>query len=163
MTGIVNCWCLNQARGTERMRFLLRWLILTIAIIFASYFLEGIRVEDFFSAFFAAALLGLLNVFFRPVLIILTLPINILSLGLFTFIINALLLKMVSGVVSGFDVIGFWAAIFGSLIISIISGLLNSFVKGGDQIHFRTYKRNGGRRDKGNYIDLEEKDDSKWE
>jgi putative membrane protein len=120
-------------------------------------------VEDFFSAFFAAALLGLLNVFFRPVLIILTLPINILSLGLFTFIINALLLKMVSGVVSGFDVIGFWAAIFGSLIISIISGLLNSFVKGGDQIHFRTYKKHGGGRDKGNYIDLEEKDDSKWE
>jgi putative membrane protein len=145
------------------MRFLLRWLILTVAIIFASYFLEGIRVEDFFSAFFAAALLGLLNVFFRPVLIILTLPINILSLGLFTFIINALLLKMVSGVVSGFDVIGFWAAIFGSLIISIISGLLNSFVKGGDQLHFRTYKRHEGRGDRGKYIDLEEKDDSKWE
>ncbi|MEA3470388.1 MAG: phage holin family protein [Thermodesulfobacteriota bacterium] len=145
------------------MRFLLRWLILTVSIISASYFLEGIRVEDFFSAFFAAALLGLLNVFFRPVLIILTLPINILSLGLFTFIINALLLKMVSGVVSGFDVIGFWAAVFGSLIISIISGLLNSFVKSGDSIHIKTYTKHEGNKSKGNYIDLEEKDDSKWE
>ena len=56
-----------------------------------------------------------------------------------------------------------FARLFGSLIISIISGLLNSFVKGGDQIHFRTYKRQGGGRDKNNYIDLEEKDDSKWE
>ena len=76
------------------MRFLLRWFILTIAIIFASYLLEGIRVDDFLSAFLAAAFLGLLNIFFRPVLLILTLPINILSLGLFTFVINAILLKM---------------------------------------------------------------------
>jgi putative membrane protein len=79
------------------MGFLIRWLILTIAIIVASYLLEGIHISGFFSAFFAAAALGILNALFRPILILLTLPINIMTLGLFTFIINALMLKMASG------------------------------------------------------------------
>ena len=107
---------------------IIRWLIQTLAIVLTAYLLEGIRVMDFTSALLAAAFLGVLNAFFRPILIILTLPINILSLGLFTFIINALLLMMVSGVVSGFEVRGFWSAVFGSLIISIVSWLLSSFI-----------------------------------
>jgi putative membrane protein len=106
----------------------LRWLILTGAIIIASYLLDGIRVSSFFSAFFAAAMLGLLNAFFRPIVIILTLPINILSFGLFTFLINALMLKMASGVIPGFDVSGFWSALFGSLLISLVSWVLSSFI-----------------------------------
>lgn len=110
------------------MGLLIRWLILTTAIIIASYMLEGIEVKGFFSAFFAAAALGILNSFFRPILIILTLPINILTLGLLTFLINALLLKMASGIIPGFEVRGFWTAIFGSLIISAVSWLLNSFI-----------------------------------
>ena len=72
---------------------LIRWLCLTGAILFTAYVVEGISVTNFFSALFAAAALGVLNLFFRPILLILTLPINILSLGLFTFIINALMLK----------------------------------------------------------------------
>ncbi|MFP4036968.1 MAG: phage holin family protein, partial [Desulfobacteraceae bacterium] len=76
---------------------LIRWLILTAAITLASYVIDGIEVSGFFSALAAAAILGILNAFFRPILIILTLPINILSLGLFTFVINAVLLKMASG------------------------------------------------------------------
>ena len=84
------------------MGLLVRWLVLTAAIIIASYLIGGIEVNGFFSAFFAAAILGVLNVFFRPILLILTLPINILTLGFFTFIINAVLLKMASGVISGF-------------------------------------------------------------
>ena len=106
----------------------LRWLILTGAIIIASYLLDGIRVSSFFSAFFAAAMLGLLNAFFRPIVIILTLPINILSFGLFTFLINAFMLKMASGVIPGFDVSGFWSALFGSLLISLVSWVLSSFI-----------------------------------
>lgn len=106
----------------------IRWLILTAAIMFASYVMDGIQVKGFFSALFAAAVLGILNAFFRPILIVLTLPINILSLGLFTFIINAVLLKMASGVISGFEVYGFWSAVFGSLLISIVSWILNSFI-----------------------------------
>jgi putative membrane protein len=110
------------------MGLLIRWLVLTAAIILASYLLDGIEVKSFFTAFFAAAVLGILNALFRPVLIILTLPINILSLGLFTFLINALMLKMASGIIPGFEVHGFWTAIFGSLIISAVSWLLNAFI-----------------------------------
>ena len=107
---------------------LLRWLILTGAIIMASYLLDGIRVGGFFSALFAAAILGMLNAVFRPIVIILTLPINILTLGLFTFVINAFMLKTASGIIPGFDVQGFWSAVFGSLVISVISWFLSSFV-----------------------------------
>lgn len=110
------------------MGLLVRWLILTAAILIASYLIDGIHVSGFFSAFFAAAILGVLNVFFRPVLLILTLPINILTLGLFTFVINAVLLKMASGVISGFDVHGFWSAVWGALIISVVNWLLSTFI-----------------------------------
>lgn len=124
---------------------LMRWLILTAAIIVASYLLDGIQVRSFLSAFFAAAILGILNAFFRPILIILTLPINILTLGLFTFIINALLLKMASGVISGFDVRGFWAAVFGSVIISLISWALNSFISPRGRVEYIELKKKGDR------------------
>jgi putative membrane protein len=127
---------------------LIRWLVLTLAILFAAYLMKGIEVSGFFSAFFAAAMLGILNALLRPVLIILTLPINVLTLGIFTFVINALLLKMVSGIIPGFDVHGFLTAILGSIIISVISWLLNSFIN--DQ----------GRLD---YIDLKKRGDGKWE
>jgi putative membrane protein len=124
---------------------LVRWLVLTAAIIVASYVLDGIQVKGFFSAFVAAAILGVLNAFFRPILIILTLPINILTLGLFTFIINALLLKMASGVISGFDVRGFWAAVFGSVIISIVSWALNSFISPKGRVEYIDLKKKGDR------------------
>ena len=107
---------------------LIRWLVLTVAIVVAAYLMEGIRVEGFFSALCAAAMLGILNAFFRPVLIILTLPLNVITLGLFTFVINAVLLMMASGVISGFRVEGFWAALFGSLVISIVNWVLSSFI-----------------------------------
>ena len=127
---------------------LIRWLLLTIAIIVTSYLVDGIYVTSFFAALFAAAVLGILNALFRPILIIITLPINILTLGLFTFVINALLLKMASGLVPGFYVQGFWSAVFGSLIISLVSWLLNSFVSD-----------KGGIR----YIDLKKTDKGTWE
>ncbi len=127
---------------------LVRWLLLTISIIVTSYLVDGIHVASFFSAFFAAAVLGILNALFRPILIVITLPINILTLGLFTFVINALLLKMASGVVPGFYVQGFWSAVFGSLIISLVSWMLNSFVNERGRIR---------------YIDLKKKDGDIWE
>ena len=110
------------------MGIFIRWLILTIAILIASYLVDGIRVSGFFSAFFAAAILGILNAFFRPILFILTLPLNVLTLGLFTFVINAVLLMMASGVISGFEIHGFWSAVFGSLLMSLVSWLLTSFI-----------------------------------
>ena len=132
------------------MGILIRWIILTVSIIIASYLLEGIHISSFFSAFLAAAALGILNALFRPILLILTLPINILTLGLFTFIINALMLKMASGIIPGFEVHGFWTAVIGSLIISVISWLLNSFIS------------DRGRIERVEYIDLTKKGD-KWE
>ena len=107
---------------------LLRWAILTAAILAASYFLDGIHVRSVVSALAAAAILGVVNVIFRPIILILTLPVNILTLGLFTFVINALLLWGVSGLIPGFDVRGFWPALWGSIIISVVSWLLNAFI-----------------------------------
>jgi len=107
---------------------LIRWIVLTAAILAASYLLEGIAVTSFWSALAAAAILGVLNVILRPIILILTLPVNILTLGLFTFVINAALLMLVSGLIPGFDVRGFWPALWGSIIISIVSWLLTVFI-----------------------------------
>jgi len=107
---------------------LIRWLILSVAIIIAAYLLPGIAVASFWSALFAALVLGFLNAFFRPILLILTLPINVFTIGLFTFVINAFLLQMTSGVIGGFAVRGFGWALLGSIVISIISGLLNAMI-----------------------------------
>ena len=125
-----------------------RWLILTVAIIVTSYLMDGIQISGFFSAFFAAAILGILNAFFRPVLLIITLHINVLSLGLFTFVINAILLMMVSGVIPGFHVAGFWSAVCGSLFISLISWLITSFIN---------------ERGTFEYIELRHRGNNRWE
>ncbi len=124
----------------------LRWLILTFSIIATSYLIDGIQVSGFLSAFSAAAILGILNAFFRPILLILTLPVNILSLGLFTFVVNAIVLMMVSGVISGFEVYGFWSAMFGSLLISLVSWLLTSFISERGTVQYIDLKNVGGNR-----------------
>lgn len=126
----------------------LRWITSTLSILLAAYLVDGIEVTGFFSAFFAAAVLGVLNAFFRPVVLILTLPINLLSLGLFTFVINAFMLKMASGAIGGFTVTGFWPAVLGSVIISIVSWAVNTYVGGKGDI--RT-------------IDLKHRGDNRWE
>ena len=111
------------------MGIFIRWLVLTIAIIIAFYLLNGIRVSGFLSALSAAAILGILNAFFRPILIMLTpLPLNIMTLGIFAFVINAILLLMAPDVISGFELDGFWPALSGSLLISVVSWVLNSFI-----------------------------------
>ena len=137
---------------------LLRWLILTAAILAAAYLLDGIVIRDFLSAFLAAAVLGILNAFFRPLLLLLTLPLNILSLGLFTFVINAFLLKMASGVIPGFEVHGFWTALFGALIITLVSGLLNALTRKEPD------RTNPGGQAQGreDVIDLKRKGDNQW-
>lgn len=130
-----------------------KWLMLTAAVLLSAYMIQGITVTGFVSAFFAAAAIGVLNLFFKPILFILTLPINIVTFGLFTFVINALVLKMASGLIPGFVVRGFWAAVFGALIISIVNWLLNSF--------FSRPPRPRSRPD-ADTIDLNQKD-GRWE
>jgi putative membrane protein len=124
---------------------LVRWLLSTFSLLLAAYLVEGIEVAGFFPALLAAALLGVLNAFVRPVFIVITLPINILTLGLFTWVINGLMLMMVSGVIGGFYVDGFWPALWGSLILGLINWLANIFIGGRGKVEvidLRIDKRN---------------------
>jgi len=108
---------------------LIKWLCLTAAIMLTAYLIGGIHVAGFAHALGTAAVLGVLNVSLRPFLFILTLPITVLTLGLFTFVLNALMLKIASFLIPGFSVIGFWAAVFGALVISLVNWLLNALIK----------------------------------
>jgi putative membrane protein len=134
---------------------IIRWLVITAAILLCSVLIPGIRVDSLSTAFISAGALGLINVFIKPALIILTLPLNIITLGFFTFIINAFLLRLVAYFISGFYVGGFFAALGGALVISLVSWLANRFIVGtGNK------PRTPGNQD---YIDLEQKSSGKWE
>jgi putative membrane protein len=136
-----NSHMLERGEWEELMNgLMIRWLVLTCAILVTAYLLEGIHVDGFVAAFFAAALLGSLNAVLRPILLILTLPINILSLGLFTFVINAMLLQMAS-IIPGFEVYGFWPSVFGALMISVVSWILNGFINDQGRVDYIDLKR----------------------
>lgn len=107
------------------MNILINWLVSTIAIIVTAYLLPGVSVNSFSAALVAALVLGIINAFIKPVLIILTLPINILTLGLFTFVINALIIILTADLVPGFKVQGFWWALLFSIVLSVINSLLH--------------------------------------
>ncbi|MEO5691619.1 MAG: phage holin family protein [Usitatibacter sp.] len=104
-----------------------RWIINAAALLLVAYLYPGVMVESFFAALIAALVLGLVNAVIRPVLLLLTLPVTILTLGLFIFVINALLFWFVAEVVQGFKVTGFWAAMIGSILYSVIT-LVTSWV-----------------------------------
>ena len=108
------------------MFFIFRLLIHMVAILIISYLLPGvIRVDGVWAALVAAFILGIVNTVIRPILIFFTLPITILTLGLFLLVINGLMLWLVSAVVKGFQVNGFWGAVLGSILISIVSWVLS--------------------------------------
>lgn len=109
------------------MKIFIRWLINTAGIVFAAYLVRGIYVEDFLTALVAAGVLGVINVLIRPILLLLTLPLNILTLGLFTFILNGFIFYFIGNVVKGMAVANFWSAFFGALIISIVNGIAHFF------------------------------------
>ncbi|MGZ5001633.1 MAG: phage holin family protein [Chthoniobacterales bacterium] len=120
--------------------FLFRWLVTTVAVMVTSKFLRGIRVDDTGSLIAAALLLGILNAFVRPVLLILSAPLILLSLGFFILIVNALLLYWVPTFVAGFHVESFGAAFWGAIIIGLISWLLSAFFRGSDgRVHVLTH------------------------
>ena len=104
---------------------------MTISIGIAAHLVPGVSVSGFFSALWVALFLGIVNVLIRPILILITLPINILTLGLFTFVINACLVLFASSVMKGFEVRGFWTAMFFSIVLSIINYLLNTLIRAG--------------------------------
>lgn len=110
------------------MKILLHWIILTAAIMVTAYVVPGIAVSNFLTALIAGACLGFINLVVKPVLKILTLPINIVTLGIFSIVLNALLFWALTVVVPGFTVATFTAALLGSLIVAVINWLFNKIV-----------------------------------
>jgi putative membrane protein len=111
------------------MFFIVRLIINIVAILIISYlFPRMIRVDGFLAALVAAFLLGIVNTILRPILVLLTLPITLLTLGLFLLVINGLMLWLVSALVRGFHVSGFWGAVLGSILISVVSWILSRFL-----------------------------------
>jgi len=104
-----------------------RWIVNAAALLLVAYLYPGVHVDGFWPALWAALVLGLVNAVIRPILIILTLPATLLTLGLFLFVINALMFWLVAEIVKGFSVNGFWAALLGSILYSIIT-LVTSWI-----------------------------------
>jgi putative membrane protein len=110
------------------MGFLIRLSLNALALLIVSTVIPGIEVRGVLPALAAAFFLGLVNAVVRPIILILTLPLTIVTLGLFIPVINAFLLKLVSLMIQGFEVHGFWSAVFGALLLSLVSGLLSLFI-----------------------------------
>ncbi len=104
---------------------LLRWAISAASVYAAAYIVPGVRVANAWTAFVAALVIGLVNSLIRPILLLLTLPVNILTLGLFTLVVNAFLFWLASSVVKGFDVVDFRAAFLGALVYWVVSWFVN--------------------------------------
>jgi putative membrane protein len=104
---------------------LIHWLVLTIAIIIGAYLVPGVVVTPV-GAIVLAVVIGLINVFIKPVVRLLTLPINIVTLGIFSLVLNALIIMLLGLLVPGFGVSGFWAAFFFSIVVSLINALFSS-------------------------------------
>ena len=109
-------------------RFLVVWLINTVALAAVAYLMPAIQIRSLGAALLAALLLGLVNAVLRPILVLLTLPVTVLTLGLFIFVINGLLFWAVSALVPGFDVAGFWWAVLAAIVFSLISWVLSALV-----------------------------------
>jgi len=120
---------------------LIKWLINSLAILIVTYIVRGIEVASPITAIVAAFVLGIINAFLRPFIILITLPVNIFTLGVFTFFINGFLFYMVSKIVKGFIIIGFWPAFFGSLLFSTISFLLSLLINKEGRLEIRLIER----------------------
>ena len=115
------------------MRFLLVWILNAVALLIVAYVFPGVQVLDWKAAAIAALVLGLVNTLVKPILVLLTLPITVLSLGLFLLVINALLFWAVASLVPGFSVTGFWSALIGALLYSLIAWVLSAILPDADK------------------------------
>jgi putative membrane protein len=121
-------------------RFVFRWAVTTIAVMVASSVIRGIRYDTVAALIGASLLLGILNAFVRPFLLIISVPLILLTLGLFILVLNGLLLLLVPHVVVGFHVDNFWSAFWGAIVISLVSWLLSAFFRGSDgRVHVLTH------------------------
>jgi putative membrane protein len=121
-------------------QFVFRWAVTTIAVMVASSVIHGIRYDTVAALIGASLLLGILNAFVRPILLILSAPVILLTLGFFILVLNRLLLLLVPSVVVGFHVHSFWSAFWGAIVISIVSWILSAFFRGSDgRMHVLTH------------------------
>jgi putative membrane protein len=109
-------------------RLLVVWLVNTLALVAVAYLMPSVSISSAGAALLAALLLGLVNTVIRPLFVLLTLPVTVLTLGLFIFVINGLLFWAVASLVPGFDVAGFWSGVLGAIVYSLISWLLSALV-----------------------------------
>ena len=107
------------------MKILIRWFILTLAVLATPYIAHGVQVNSFLTALVVAALLGFVNTVVKPVIKVLTLPINLLTFGLFSIVLNGLFFWMISVVVPGFSVGGFGNAVWGAIVVSVLHWIIN--------------------------------------
>ena len=111
------------------MGLIINLLVSGLAVFITAQFLPGVSVDSFITALLTAVVLGLINMFIKPIINILTLPINLLTLGLFSFVVNALMILLASHFVTGFHVNGFIAALLFSIVLSLVNSVLNSLTK----------------------------------
>ena len=109
------------------LQFLLTWLATAVSLIVTAFFVPGFAIISFSSALFGAAMLGLVNAIVKPILVIFTLPLTILTLGLFLLVVNAIALGLVGYLTPGLSIAGFFPALFGSIVLTIVSGVINWF------------------------------------
>ena len=114
------------------MRLLIGWAVNALVLLALPYLLPGVQLRGFGSALIAALVLGLLNTLIRPILLVLTLPINVLTLGLFTLVVNGLMFWLAARLVDSFQVAGFWWAVLGALVYSLISWAISALLLGQD-------------------------------
>jgi putative membrane protein len=130
----------NFAYRAAMRQFVFRWLITTVAVMIAAAFVSGIRYDSTGALIAAALLLGILNAFVRPLLLIIGAPLILLTLGFFILIVNGLMLYWVPGLISGFHVDSFGSAFWGAIIIGIVSWMLSAFFRGSDgRVHVLTH------------------------
>lgn len=115
------------------MGFILKLLVTALAVFVADYFLDGVHInDDVKTVIIVAIVLALLNTFVKPILVLLTIPVTIITLGLFLLVINALMVLWADSLIGGFEVDGWWSALLFSLIVSIVSAILNGLARGRD-------------------------------
>jgi len=111
------------------MKIIIHWVIAAVAILITAYILPGVAIDGFVAALVVAVILGIINAFIRPLLVVLTLPITILTLGLFVLVINGLLVMLAAAIVPGFAVASFWSAFVFGIVLALVSAVLHSFEK----------------------------------